>query len=129
MSDNTQIDQIQGDPDEEWGDWFECDAGWRPLIDELHANLKRLAPDYMLSQVKEKFGCLRYYAFPGEVNEPTATAFYDLIREAEAKSFEVCERCGQPGKLSRRGKQGGWYKTFCPACPESMNFQQLDDGD
>ena len=127
MSDGTQIDRTQGNPDEEWGGWFECDDGWRLLITELHSNLRRLSPDYTLSQVKEKFGGLRYYASPGDVDEQTAAAFYDLIREAEAKSFEVCERCGQAGRLSSRAQQGGWYKTLCPACAEAMNFEQLDD--
>lgn len=107
-------------------DWFECDDGWGALITELEIKLKALAPDYTLSQVKEKFGGLRYSASAGDVSEETAKQFYDLIREAEAKSYRVCECCGQPGRLSRRGK-AGWYKTLCPSCSEKLGFEPVGD--
>lgn len=107
---------------DESSSWFECDDGWASLIAELEAKLKALSPDYTVSQVKEKFGGLRYYANPGEVDPETSERFYDLIREAEAKSYETCERCGRPGQLARRGG-GGWYKTLCPACAVRMNFE------
>jgi hypothetical protein len=92
----------------------------------LHAKLKVLSPDYSLLQVKEKFGGLRYYTALDGVDDATAKAFFDLIEEAEAKSFHVCERCGEPGVLSRKGGQRGWLKTLCPHCAESMGFQPLD---
>lgn len=108
--------------------WFECDDGWATLIAELEAKLKALSPDYTVSQVKEKFGGLRYYASPGDVDEETSEQFYGLIREAEARSYEICERCGQPGRFSRRGK-AGWYKTLCTACSGELNFEPVgDDG-
>ena len=127
MSDNTQVDQVEDNPEGEWGAWFACGEGWRPLIAELHSRLQALSPDYTLSQVKEKFGGLRYYASPADGDEQTATAFSELIRAAEAMSLQTCERCGQPGRLSRRGKQSGWYKTLCPRCAESSTFQQVGD--
>jgi len=107
---------------DESSSWFECDDGWGSLIAELEVKLKALSPDYTVSQVKEKFGGLRYYAHPGEADPETSERFYDLIREAEAKSYKTCECCGQPGRLARRGG-GGWYKTLCPACSVKMNFE------
>lgn len=36
----------------------------------------------------------------------------DLVRVAEHKSFTVCETCGAPGKVYRRG----WIYTACETC-------------
>ncbi|GAA2125104.1 hypothetical protein [Nocardioides bigeumensis] len=123
---NDKTEQDRATPSDESRDWFECDDGWGPLITELEDKLKALSPDYTVSQVKEEFGGLRYYASPGDVDEETSEQFYGLIREAEAKSYEICERCGQPGRLSRRGK-AGWYKTLCTACSGELNFEPVRD--
>ena len=78
------------------------------------------------SRAVDKFGGLRYYANAGDVDAETSKRFYDLIHEAEANSFEICECCGQPGHLSRRGKHG-WYKTLCSMCAGRMNFEPVGD--
>ncbi len=33
-------------------------SGWSPIIDRLHRELLALDPDYVLHQIKEKFGTL-----------------------------------------------------------------------
>lgn len=58
------------------------------------------------SQVKEKFGTLRFYMSSG------TDEIYKHIDEAEKKSGEICEGCGAPG--IRRG--GGWIVTLCDSC-------------
>lgn len=63
---------------DESSSWFECDDGWGTLIAGLEAKLKAPSPDYTVSQVKEKFGGLRYYANPGDVDQETSERFYDL---------------------------------------------------
>lgn len=123
---NDETSQSHETRDVEQATWFECDGGWGALIAELETRLMALSPDYTISQVKEKFGGLRYYANAGDVNAETSKRFYDLIHEAETKSFEICECCGQPGQLSRRGKHG-WYKTLCPKCAARMNFEPVRD--
>lgn len=55
------------------------------------------------SQVKEKFGTLRFYM------SSSNDKIEKLIDEAERKSAITCEECGEPGVL--RG--GGWLKTLC----------------
>lgn len=55
------------------------------------------------SQVKEKYGTLRFYM--SSANDK----MYDMIEDAESKSAVTCEECGQPGEL--RG--GGWLRTLC----------------
>jgi len=58
------------------------------------------------SQVKEKFGGLRFYM-------TTSTDEMDnLISEAEALSYKTCEDCGQPGKPN----DDGWISTLCEKC-------------
>ncbi len=54
-----------------WGRWISCDRGWYPLLVELDEQLHRVLPNYVLHQVKEKFGGLRYYWASGEdVHDP-----------------------------------------------------------
>lgn len=85
--------------------------GWYPLIKELSIQLEDLilqAPEeqrefYRASQVKEKFGGLRFYM---NYRTPDMAA---LICTAQEKSFEICEECGAPGKFLN----DGWCQTAC----------------
>lgn len=80
-------------------------SGWDELIDDLHEALLVTDPDYKLVQTKEKVGELRFY-----VEFPISEQGKELILEAEAKSLEVCQACGKPGKLVKHG----WWATLCP---------------
>jgi len=90
---------------------FECGDGWFDLIAELSTKLeaeimKQTEEDrqyVMASQVKEKFGTLRFY-MSQETDEMSK-----LINEAEDKSAETCEQCGNKGEL----RQDGWWSTLC----------------
>lgn len=77
--------------------------GWLGLIKELIEEAIKLGWDRQVCQIKEKFGGLRFYinGAPDEVHK--------LIREAENRSYEICEVCGELGEL----RQVGWYKTLC----------------
>lgn len=91
---------------------FEHGDGWFDLIWELCENIEKelkssnmqddSAP-FEVVQVKEKFGGLRFYT-----DWSTDTVF-DLIQEAEDKSYTICEICGKEGKV----RPGGWIKTLC----------------
>lgn len=113
---------------ERWGRWISCDAGWYPLITQLHAELCTLDPKYVVHQVKEKFGALRFYAESHTSDDGVRDQFYAHIAAAEQHSARTCERCSAPGELcvSTRG-QWHWYKTLCPACVEALNNGR-DDG-
>lgn len=76
-------------------------AGWGTLIDAIY---ERLSPDTFITQVKEKWGGLRFY-----VDSETADVL-DFIDEIEKRSFEVCEMCGETGSP---GYYNGWIKTLC----------------
>jgi hypothetical protein len=88
--------------------------GWEPLIrraaEKIEAailTLPETARDVTTSsQVKEKFGALRWYMTSG--NED----IYAAIRLAEEQSVSTCEDCGAPGTL----KTNGWWRTLCKSC-------------
>jgi len=61
------------------------------------------------SQVKEKFGGLRFYMTHG------TEEVYALISKAEALSCKTCEECGGPGEK----RAGTWIRTLCINCKES----------
>lgn len=77
--------------------------GWLPLVAELHETLLTTDPDYGVTQIKEKFGGLRFYTVG------LTEAGLEAVHTAEVKSFTICEKCGNPGEP--RG--GGWIKTLC----------------
>ncbi len=60
-------------------------------------------PQAVVSQVKEKFGRLRFYYDGGDEK------IDGMVRMAEAMSAVTCEVCGDVGELRGRG----WYYTSC----------------
>ena len=104
-----------------WG--FDCGDGWYPLIDTLcgclqgyyDSNAKRQKKQGtelyqpVATQVKEKFGTLRFYYDGG--NDMTE----GMVWFAEAMSAVTCELCGQPGTL----REGGWWRTLCDPCNDN----------
>ena len=88
--------------------YFECDDGWHLLLFVAARQLEALDQDLKASQVKEKFGTLRFY-----LDTYTEEAI-EIIREAEEKSAVTCEGCGEAGKL----REGSWLRTLCEECYE-----------
>jgi hypothetical protein len=86
--------------------YFECHEGWYPLIQKLIEDLIKLGWDKQVTQVKEKFGGLRFYINEGS-NE-----VHDRITKAEQESYTICEMCGTSGEIR---KDTGWYRTLCEA--------------
>jgi len=60
-------------------------------------------PQVVATQIKEKFGGLRFYFIGGD--DVTRGA----IELAESMSFRICEQCGKPG----RPRNDGWVQTLC----------------
>ena len=99
-----------------WG--FECGDGWYNILDILCKQIqwhidKNLKEDELegnvqveATQVKEKFGGLRFYYHGGN------DFINGLVWMAEGMSERTCERCGAPGK------PGGtsWVTTLCESC-------------
>ena len=60
-------------------------------------------PQVVASQVKEKFGTLRFYYYGGD------DVVSGIERMAESMSAVTCETCGAPGVP----RSGGWIQTLC----------------
>jgi hypothetical protein len=88
-----------------WGRWISCGKGWYPLVIATDAKLAAIDPDYVVHQVKEKFGGLRYYhQIHGDYKLGA-----EIEAEAERQSFTICEVCGEPGRV----RDNGWIQTLC----------------
>lgn len=83
--------------------FFSVGNGWLRLLRDLISELVEAGWNRQICQVKEKFGCLRFYT--NELPEGGRK----IINTYESLSCKVCETCGQPGK--ERG--GGWISTLC----------------
>jgi hypothetical protein len=108
-----------------WG--FECGDGWYNIIDQLCNNIQHHIdwrnkqrklllennphnmniPDevaqVVATQVKEKFGTLRFYYEGGD------DVIHGIVSMAESMSGVTCDICGNPGTQTR----GGWIRTLC----------------
>jgi hypothetical protein len=111
-----------------WG--FDCGDGWFNIIDKLCANIQGHidwqeeqrarevkrgqegefgmprtphVPQVIVTQVKEKFGTLRFYYIGGD------DYISGLVSMAESMSAVTCEVCGTPAKA----KDDGWIRTLC----------------
>ncbi len=80
-------------------------AGWRFIIEDLIKDLFFIGWDGEITQVKEKFGSLRFYV--GGASHKVL----ERIDQAELLSSTICEKCGDAGKTSDWGK--GWWLTLC----------------
>jgi hypothetical protein len=84
--------------------FFGVNKGWYPIIKSLIEDLISLGWDKKTTQVKEKFGGLRFYINSG------SPEIHARILQAETESYETCEVCGKPAELR---KDIGWYLTLC----------------
>jgi len=87
--------------------YFEINEGWKGLVEEITSKIETINNKYSPSsyvraaQVKQKFGGLRYYISIEDVEEQDVRYVYDMIAEAEKRSFTICEYCGSPANTSR----------------------------
>ena len=76
------------------------------VLEDIEPQCQRVpeaCPQVIATQIKEKFGTLRFYYWGGD----------DYCRGvesmAESMSAVTCEVCSSPGKL----RHGGWVQTLC----------------
>lgn len=97
--------------------------GWYKLIYDLSKKLEfmiLLLPEEQrkemkASQVKEKFGGLRFYMTLYNKE------FEAVIAEAAKKSFVTCESCGRKGQLIK----AGWLYVSCKKCAKPEHKGQF----
>ena len=100
--------------------YFECGDGWFDLIDCLCDDIQNyvdwkcrnlsqedsITLQVEASQVKEKFGGLRFNYYGGD------DEISGMVSFAETFSYKICEGCGSRGKVY----QQGWHRTHCEPC-------------
>lgn len=104
---------------------LEVGDGWFDLLWKLSEDLENLDPSLVTSQVKEKFGTLRFYLADtdlamrheaGEVFSFAPQAKDERVRArislAEEQSASVCQKCGAPGRM----RNGGYVYVSCDKC-------------
>lgn len=96
-----------------WG--LDVGDGWYDIILRLSEKLEKMIaacpedPDYgrpCASQVKEKFGGLRFYMTSSTDEMEAAIDF------AEGEADVTCEICGEPGTIGGKG----WLSCLCEKC-------------
>lgn len=98
---------------------IECDDGWFDLIESMceeiqsdinyKVNNQIPVTQVLVTQIKEKFGTLRFYYEGGD-------DFADgVVSLAENLSSKICETCGNKGKT----KGSSWLKTTCDICDKN----------
>ena len=93
-----------------WG--IDTGNGWYDLLDMLCRDLQHSTdanrhPQVTVTQVKEKFGTLRFYTKDEDDMQ------MGMIWFAETMSGRICESCGCPATTSN---EGGWVNTLCAKC-------------
>lgn len=87
---------------------------WRWLQNlRFKASILQLNTGFAVSEVKEKFGTLRFCCGATET-------IHKYIRLAERLSAVTCEDCGEPGS---RIEHRGWISTLCDSCRKKLSVQ------
>jgi hypothetical protein len=104
--------------------YIECDLGWAELIDDLSNTLVYLSnstkTNIKVTQVKEKFGILRFHAYISGDDETAIKLTNDVIHKAETDSGHICEHCGRESVLIKPKSYRGWLKTLCEFCEKGI---------
>jgi hypothetical protein len=99
-----------------WG--MECGDGWYDLLDKVLNKLdyisKTSGTQVVATQIKEKYGTLRFYydtivTTDLNLDEAIDEIISDVVSAAERKSESICEMCGKWGELY----DNGWWKVRC----------------
>ena len=108
---------------------MEHGPGWVGLVTTLHFRLRFLVGPYMIYQIKEKFGVLRYYSTAESTipeglpdTEYLRETVRRLIEDAEHRSATICERCGHAGTTTQ--SKTGWLRTRCGPCKDQEDAER-----
>lgn len=85
-----------------------------PSVSKVFKKVPLAAKQVVASQVKEKYGTLRFYT------NGNANYVDGLINMAESMSARTCETCGAPGKT----RQGPWIRTLCDEHAKEQGYME-----
>ena len=92
------------------GKHIKCDDGWYKIIDvtccrcQNHCDGHPEIPQIRAWKIREYFGMLCFGTIGGDKD------IWEIIRRAESKSMETCEKCGTKGDINFKGV---WLKCLC----------------
>lgn len=103
---------------------FGVGDGWykllKSLIIKIRENDKKHNHITKVTQIKEKWGGLRFYV------NGTSNENWDLIDFAESKSYTICEGCGSQANIGTWNN--GWILTMCKKDAEIEFKKRQDEG-
>ncbi len=119
-----KIDYIQQTNPYKYG--IDVEDGWFKIIYELVYGIKvndLKKGDWItkVTQIKEKFGGLRFYV------TGTSDKNWALIRNAEQKSYNVCEISGSEVEVGTWTL--GWIRTMCRQLALKKFYEMCDNGE
>jgi hypothetical protein len=99
----------------------DVDAGWHQIVINCNRELAELDPYYVILQIKQKFGGLRYYFEPSEAYDGVLFAKMNaIVLKYERAAAVTCEATGNPGVLMK--STSGRLKTLDPQWTTSTLF-------
>lgn len=108
-----KIEKLKKKIVQEYRKTIDVDEGWYQLLVDCDEELTGVDPNYQIYQVKEKFGGLRYYTRPSNIDDKdTLKRIADIIAKYEDIASKTCSATGGPGVLMK--SIGGWRKTLNP---------------
>ena len=88
------------------------------MVEELRLKMDEEAKKVpVASQVKEKFGGVRFYV------QAATDEHYNYINFAESMSYRTCEVCGSPGKRYT----DGWHQALCDVHAEEQGREKYEE--
>ena len=115
---NRWTGEVVEDYDYDYTELDQMPDGWRiafgdQMVEELNQELVKggFVNDYRITQIKEKYGGLRWYD-NGNTKEG-----YNIINKYESLSRRTCICCGKPAKYITLG----WISPFCEDCIKDIN--------
>lgn len=102
--------------------YFECGPGWANLISEIARFISSRTNKCKASQVKEKFGTLRFYIDCGDgIDEEKYNEIAQFISAIERRSARICEECGVELDENNRVKgRKYWIRSMCEDCSKKI---------
>lgn len=112
-------DKVVDNYDYSYNEWQALELGWQlnfgwKFLHELNILVQTLeqSDHFRITQIKEKFGELRFYC-NGD------NAIYQLIQDYTDYSRTICIRCGKPATVATTG----WISFYCDDCAKRLNLQ------
>lgn len=100
--------------------------GWRiafgdAMLEELAAALGSYVNNYQITDVKEKYGGLRWY----DNGAPVHCGHYEIINKYENISYYTCIECGSAATCMTTG----WISPYCDSCIKNIDspFINIDE--